>query len=79
MRKIKLILIVSSAFLLILFTQSSKVNAVEVDFVGYVDYVYDGESFNLTSGERIWLADVAASSLLEPSGVFSREYLDTLI
>jgi uncharacterized repeat protein (TIGR02543 family) len=79
MRKTKLILIVSSAFLLILFNQPSKVSAIEVDFVGYVDYVNDGESFNLTSGERIWLADVSAPSLSEPSGVFSREYLNTLI
>lgn len=76
------------SILIILFVALSsvsivKANVVKIDFSGVVDFVIDGDTFDVTLGNgtsfRVRMADVNAVELDEVGYAEAREYLKSLI
>jgi hypothetical protein len=64
------------------FCLSSLINithAWEVDKTGHVDYIVDGDTFDLTTDERIRLADIDAPETGDPGSSESKNFLTTLV
>ena len=52
-----------------------RADVFEIDKEGVVDWVKDGDSFNLTSGEEIRFADINAPAWNETGGIAAKNYL----
>jgi endonuclease YncB( thermonuclease family) len=55
-----------------------RADTFEIDKEGEVDWVKDGDSFNLTSGEEIRFADINAPEWNETGGSAAKNYLINL-
>ncbi len=51
----------------------------EIDKTGYVDYIYDGDTFNLSTDETIRLADIDTPEVGDPGADEATAYLTSLI
>jgi micrococcal nuclease len=75
MRKILL----ASMLLVFILLAVQFVRCAEIDMTSYVSSVHDGDTFTLTTGEKIRLADLNAPELGQPGSYEARDYLDSLV
>lgn len=52
--------------------------SAEIDMTAYVSSVHDGDTFTLSTGERVRLADLDAPELGDRGSYEARDYLDSL-
>lgn len=60
-------------------SQVGFTKAWEVDKTGHVDYIVDGDTFDLTTDERIRLADIDAPETGDPGSNEAKDFLTTLV
>ncbi len=77
--KTLIVLIFCNVVILSLLYQFSIVLAWEIDKTGHVDYIIDGDTFDLTTDERIRLADIDTPELGDPGADEATAYLTSLI
>ncbi|MBD3215498.1 MAG: hypothetical protein GF311_23005, partial [Candidatus Lokiarchaeota archaeon] len=78
-KKIKLSIVILTIFLINLLIPTTYVKAWEIDDDGYVNYIVDGDTFDVTSVGRIRLADINCPELGDPGADEATQFLTSLI